>query len=895
MSFSEYTDSADDSTSAIDDMPLDMSDEGADGYYYVEESNNAKDSLLVVLTLDGTLHVVYRDTGRIRWSTRIDPMLSTSHTPLRSKDEYHHSRHAATTGGNVIPVVALGNARTANSPAGALLYYDTAEHALFDAGMHVQSLVMHSPIHFPATKQILLGRRTARIIRLRLYDGNSVIDSSHSYHPHARLANPMIIIGRTDYELRAVDEQEHAVEWSMAYSELDGIHSSIDATTQRDLDVAVEEDTVSVKGRWSVRFASVPVQLFTLRPHMSGGEHGSDWTLQPIAFNKGNPSNEGIQLAAVQTRHAPFYVLPGSLYYHHRHHLGAAGETSLLPVQTASLPVELDYWQPWLTVMKYGHPDRPAISYAGHSSSVPLLAGPEARADRRNGGALFGGTVVVTVLTLLYVMFKSIERVRHRRHCRSLKSQQLVPVELLDADWVSREALVRSSISVDRSALLGHGSGGSVVYAGRFGDRPAAVKRIPSTDNRVVDREVVELQRVDRHEHVRRLYGYTSMGGYTYVALELADCSLSDYFSVYGADSRVHPIALCKQMVEGVRHLHSQSLVHRDIKPANALMVGHRLAISDLGLARNLDRIGDGGGGGGGDGAVTTVVTTGGGGGTPGWRAPECILVGTCKEARENGSIGAKQGDGRDKKEVDRIDWMASDIHSLACLLYYTCSEGQQHLFGDPVDRERNAIAGAPQWHRLERLSAEDNNLLIDLVTWMTALKPSERPSIHVVAEHPLFWSTSKRLSFILDLSDWMEKQDRFSSLPGILEFRCVRHQAALSSALLSESISENNTDWLDVIPAGFWSDLTRYRKYSGRSLVDLLRAIRNKRHHYHELPPSIKELIGGEDDAAYWRFFGDAFPRILVRVWRAAREWGLFEREARFGKYGLPSPSSSS
>ena len=60
---------------------------------------------------------------------------------------------------------------------------------------------------------------------------------------------------------------------------------------------------------------------------------------------------------------------------------------------------------------------------------------------------------------------------------------------------------------------------------GRYHGRACAIKRLPNATKRL-DREITELQRVDRHEHVRRLYGHQQVGGYTYMALELADASL---------------------------------------------------------------------------------------------------------------------------------------------------------------------------------------------------------------------------------------------------------------------------------------------------------------------------------------------------------------------------------
>ncbi len=50
--------------------------------------------------------------------------------------------------------------------------------------------------------------------------------------------------------------------------------------------------------------------------------------------------------------------------------------------------------------------------------------------------------------------------------------------------------------------------------------------------------------------------------------------------------------------------------------------------------------------------------------------------------------------------------------------------------------------------------------------------------------------------------------------------------------------------------------DLRRHRTYNGKSVRDLLRALRNKKHHYQELHPSIKALYGRLPDQVNLNIF---------------------------------------
>lgn len=49
---------------------------------------------------------------------------------------------------------------------------------------------------------------------------------------------------------------------------------------------------------------------------------------------------------------------------------------------------------------------------------------------------------------------------------------------------------------------------------------------------------------------------------------------------------------------------------------------------------------------------------------------------------------------------------------------------------------------------------------------------------------------------------------------------------------------------WDVRLDAELTEDAGRYRKYDFSSVRDLLRVVRNKRHHFHELPERVKGLM---------------------------------------------------
>ena len=59
--------------------------------------------------------------------------------------------------------------------------------------------------------------------------------------------------------------------------------------------------------------------------------------------------------------------------------------------------------------------------------------------------------------------------------------------------------------------------------------------------------------------------------------------------------------------------------------------------------------------------------------------------------------------------------------------------------------------------------------------------------------------------------------------------------------------------------------DSRKRRAYSGHSLADLLRLIRNLAHHYHELAPEVRAALGPREDLG--NFWVSNFPQLLPEV----------------------------
>ncbi|GMI86300.1 ARABIDOPSIS THALIANA INOSITOL REQUIRING 1-2, INOSITOL REQUIRING 1-2 [Hibiscus trionum] len=404
------------------------------------------------------------------------------------------------------------------------------------------------------------------------------------------------------------------------------------------------------------------------------------------------------------------------------------------------------------------------------------------------------------------------------------------------------------------STEIAKGSNGTIVLEGFYEGRAVAVKRLVQAHHDVAFKEIQNLIASDQHPNIVRWYGVEYDQDFVYLALERCTCSVDDLIQIYADTSRNpdlskdpatramiehtihldlvkgvmqdlnmwkangHPshlfLKLMRDMVSGLAHLHDLGIIHRDIKPQNVLIIKEKTVcakLSDMGISKLLleDR--------------SSLGHHATGCGSSGWQAPEQLLHG--RQTR------------------------AVDLFSLGCVLFFCITRGR-HPFGNHLERDINVVNNQVNLFLVEHIPEA-----VDLISRLLNPEPEMRPNALEVLRHPLFWSCEMKLSFLQDTSDRVELEDRMAD-------------SDILRALESIAPMALGGKWNEKLDTAFIANIGYYRRYKFDSVRDLLRVMRNKSHHYRELPKEIQELVGPVPEGFYG-YFDCRFPRLFIEVYR--------------------------
>ena len=173
----------------------------------------------------------------------------------------------------------------------------------------------------------------------------------------------------------------------------------------------------------------------------------------------------------------------------------------------------------------------------------------------------------------------------------------------------------------------------------------------------------------------------------------------------------------------------------------------------------------------------------------------------------------------------------------------------------------------------------------LDLVSWMIERDSKLRPTATQICEHPYFWDSVKRSSFLCDFSDRLEAESLAISNSGVSSFDILAVERSAQKVV--------GDAWNLKVDQDLLLHLSRYRSYDPSSVRDCLRMIRNKHHHFDEIPIELRQRMfhGSESLQGY---FESKFPRLLQHCYSFCRQH-LPADDQLIIKYHIPTVSSGS
>ena len=310
--------------------------------------------------------------------------------------------------------------------------------------------------------------------------------------------------------------------------------------------------------------------------------------------------------------------------------------------------------------------------------------------------------------------------------------------------------------------------------------------------------------------------------------------------------------------------------------------------------------------------------------GTEGYMAPELLRKSNSTNGSKstegvalvNGStqsVDSSKGDNAIKGTTRAT--RAVDIFSLGCVFYEAMScdtnkikknktketeetKGTEdyplgHLFGGRYERQRNILKGIVVGKLNDRVLGIGGSSLIRA---MICSNPNQRKTAMDVMSHPYFWNATQWLRFIEEFSDRIGACDNVKNEGNALEHRLLASVEICNHEIFGfdsgsggsggTTTTLKSIEWVDKIGVMLQSDVAKFRKYNYDSVRDLIRYIRNKRHHLNELSDPRAKLLLGKSDTSFFHYFFHA-ARFLHLPMKCYLSASLYCQEERtFQKY---------
>lgn len=365
-------------------------------------------------------------------------------------------------------------------------------------------------------------------------------------------------------------------------------------------------------------------------------------------------------------------------------------------------------------------------------------------------------------------------------------------------------------VIISKVLLKQHSLYESNVFAGSLDDRPVAIRTIKKEFNLEAVKESELLMKLDNHENIIKFHFKFENIEQIYIITEFYDTSLEDYIKMDNEHKSLSAKQICLQLTKAVDFMHKQKVLYLNLNPHNIHIVGsngmQKIKLTNFKSARLL----------------TDKNTT---------RTADGSLL--------NGFIAPEQHLSHEKQ------FISTDIYMLGCTFYYIITNGLK-LNSIKNQNQENGLFGALRSYQANNKSS-DVILGLDITLKMLYVLKPKRTSTAMILKHPYFWSTEELLNYIIEVSIRIEEKD----MPFLRK-------------LESRSKYVVGCDWTIELK-DIYEDISNTRNYNGRSVKDLVQAIRNRI--VHTSTTRVLEVMGSSKDDLknYWL---EMFPHLIPHLY---------------------------
>uniref|UniRef100_A0A914ELR9 Endoribonuclease n=1 Tax=Acrobeloides nanus TaxID=290746 RepID=A0A914ELR9_9BILA len=381
---------------------------------------------------------------------------------------------------------------------------------------------------------------------------------------------------------------------------------------------------------------------------------------------------------------------------------------------------------------------------------------------------------------------------------------------------------ISSKVVICLGKKKGSGKYGTI-YEGIFeNNTPVAVKCVSREAAKSITQENRALRDI-KNDFIVKYYCTEYDWSHGYIILELADCDLQTYVldeKWQNKFDKINVINIFDMAIKGLTYIHSHKIVHRDIKPTNYLLKDRgdgfaNVLLTDFGQCKIVSSD-----------EFSMSLSLSGIAGTRDWLSPEAS---------------------RELKK--KIMTKEVDVFSLG-LVYYFVLAGEKIFKGLKANADFTDQDVEQELKQLPDkgfLDLNEKELAINLIIAMLKIKDKERPSAETICNHPLMWSKETKCEFLCKVSEIIE------------------NDPTTYANVLNEDTEDSNIlgcNWIDHIEIEFdnaWASVIRKgkRRRYGKTVRDLLRAVRNKCS--HENKDSLRIIAA----------INNLFPRLLLHVYK--------------------------